>query len=73
MAALWAGGRLPIGTPFVSESLAGTRFTGRLVAETTVGPYPAAVPEITGQAFVTGFHRFVVDEGDPLKGGFLLR
>ena len=73
MAALWARGRLPIGAPFVIESLAGTRFTGRLVEEATVGPYPAVVPEITGAAFITGFHRFVVEEGDPLKEGFLLR
>ncbi len=73
MAALWASGRLAVGAPFVVESLVGTRFTGRLVAETTVGPYAAVVPEVTGQAFLTGFHTFVLDANDPLREGFLLR
>lgn len=73
MAARWAAGRLRVGQPFVNESLLGTRFTGRLTEETTVGPYPAVVPEVTGQAFLTGFHTFVVDPEDPLAEGFLLR
>ncbi len=73
MAALWAAGRLAIGAPFVIESLAGTRFVGRLVQETRVGPFPAVVPEVTGRAFVTGFHTFVLDPEDPLPEGFLLR
>ncbi len=73
MAALWAAGRLAIGEAFVNESLTGTRFTGRLVGETAAGPYPAVVPEVTGQAFLTGFHTFVLDPDDPLREGFLLR
>jgi proline racemase len=73
MAALWASGRLRLGQPFVIESLAGTRFTGRLVEETRVANTPAVVPEVTGQAFLTGFHTFVLDPDDPLREGFLLR
>jgi proline racemase len=73
MAALWKAGRLALGDPFVNESLIGTRFTGRLVDTTTVGPYAAAVPEVTGRAHLTGFHTFVVDPADPLPEGFLLR
>jgi len=72
MAARWAAGRLALGEPFINESLIGTRFTGRLVAETTVGSFRAVVPEVTGQAFVTGFHTFVLDAEDP-SAGFLLR
>ncbi len=37
MAQLHANGELAIGQPFVNESVIGTRFTGRLVGETTVG------------------------------------
>lgn len=73
MAALWAAGELDLGEPFVNESLVGTRFVGRLVEETTVGPYPAVVPEVAGQAYLTGFHTFVLDALDPLPEGFLLR
>ena len=73
MAVHHAAGALPLGRPFVNESLLGTRFTGRLVSATAVGTHPAVVPEVTGQAFVTGFHTFVVDRDDPLADGFLLR
>jgi proline racemase len=73
MASHWASGRLALGRPFVNESLARTRFTGRLVEATTVATLPAVVPEVTGQAFLTGFHTFVLDADDPLGEGFLLR
>ena len=73
MVALWSAGRLGLGEPFVNESLAGTRFTGRLVETTVVGPHRAAVPEVTGQAAITGFHTFVLEGNDPLPDGFLLR
>jgi proline racemase len=73
MAVHHAAGTLPLGQAFVNESLVGTRFTGRLVSATAVGPHPAVVPEVTGRAFVTGFHTFVLDGDDPLGDGFLLR
>jgi trans-L-3-hydroxyproline dehydratase len=58
--------------PFVHESVIGTRFTGRVVARTTVGDYPAIVPEIEGSAWITGEHTFIIDAGDPLADGFRL-
>ena len=54
MAQLHARGELALGEDFVNESVIGTRFTGRLIEETTVGGLPAVVPEITGRAWVTG-------------------
>ena len=73
MAARWADGRLALETPFVNESLIGTRFFGRLVEETRIGSYRAVVPEVTGSASITGYHTFVLDPDDPLPDGFLLR
>jgi trans-L-3-hydroxyproline dehydratase len=73
MAARWADGRLPLGAAFVNESPIGTRFAGRLIEETRVGPYRAVIPEVTGSASITGFHTFVLDADDPLPEGFLLR
>ena len=32
----------------------------------------AVIPEVTGSAFITGHHKFVIDPHDPLKDGFLL-
>jgi proline racemase/trans-L-3-hydroxyproline dehydratase len=72
MAALYAKGRLDLQHPFVNESLIGTRFTGRLLREERVGSMTAVVPEISGNAYVTGFQQFVVDPRDPLKFGFHL-
>ena len=73
LAARHARSQIGLNDPFVNESVLGTRFTGRLVAETTVGPYRAVVPEITGSAWIVGFHQFVLDNTDPLGGGFRLQ
>ena len=70
MAQRHARGRLALGTPFVHESIIGTRFTGRLVAETTVAGIPAVVPEITGRAWITGTATYVLDPSDPFPSGF---
>ena len=64
--ALHARGELAIGEPFVNESVIGTRFTGRLVEETTVGGLPAVVPEITGRAWVTGMGQYLLDAERPV-------
>lgn len=71
MAELWARGELPLGADFVNESFIGSRFTGRLVAETAVGERPAVVPTITGRAWVTGLNQYVLDPSDPFPEGFV--
>jgi proline racemase len=72
LAQLHARGSLGVGEPFVHESVIGSRFTGRIVAETTVGGRPAIVPEITGRAWVTGRAEYVLDPEDPFPAGFSL-
>ncbi len=54
------------------ESIIGTRFRGRVTGETTVGDHPAIVPEIEGEAYITGESVFLIDEADPLRHGFRL-
>lgn len=68
-----AKGKLAVGEPFVIESLIGTRFTGRVARETTFDEYSAIVPEVEGNAYITGRHEFFVNSEDPLKDGFVLR
>ena len=68
-----AKGRLGVGESFVIESLIGTRFTGRVVRETTFGGYAAVVPEVEGSAWITGRHEFLISPDDPLTGGFIMR
>jgi proline racemase len=72
MAQLHARGELAIGEEFVNESVIGSRFTGRAVAETTVGGQPAIVPEITGRAWITGMGQYLLDAEDPFPAGFTL-
>jgi proline racemase len=70
MAALHAKGRLGLGEDFVHEGILGTLFVGRLVEEARVGDRPAVVPTLSGQAWITGFAQYVVDETDPFPEGF---
>jgi len=71
LAMLHARGRLALNEPYVSESIIGSTFRARLVAETPVGPIPAVVPEIAGRAWVTGRNTLVVHQQDPFAEGFL--
>ena len=70
MAELWARGELALDQDFVNESFIGSRFTGRLVRETTVAGIPAVVPTITGRAWVTGIGQYLLDPADPFPTGF---
>ena len=72
MAALHARGELGVGDTFRHEGILGTVFIGRVAEETTVGPYRAIVPTISGQAWITGFARYVVDPTDPFPDGFTI-
>jgi len=72
MATLHAKGRLALNTDFVHESILGTTFTGRLIGETRIGPYPAVVPTITGQAWLYGISQYLVDPTDPFPEGFIV-
>jgi len=68
-----ARGELGVEESLVIESILGTTFGGRILRTSSVGPYPAVVPEITGTAHVTGISTILVDPADPLGEGFLLR
>ena len=70
LAHLHARGRLSVGEAFVHESYIGSRFTGRVEAETTVGDYKAIVPSIEGSAIATGFNTVWVDRRDTFWEGF---
>jgi trans-L-3-hydroxyproline dehydratase len=72
MAIQYARNRVGIGQPYVVESIIGTTFTGRIVRTTTYGGYRAVVPEVEGNAYLTGRHEFWLDPDDPLRGGFFV-
>ncbi|NIM44392.1 MAG: proline racemase [Nitrososphaeria archaeon] len=72
MAALYAAGHLKLGEKFIHESILGLVFEGKLVEKTKLGDLDAVIPEFTGCAYITGTHRFIIDDEDPFKFGFLL-
>jgi trans-L-3-hydroxyproline dehydratase len=72
LAVLDAMGIVQPGDPFVHESIIGTTFTAKVVDRTSIGDLAAIVPELTGSAWITGEHTFIVSDTDPLKGGFRL-
>ncbi|MFQ5677343.1 MAG: proline racemase family protein, partial [bacterium] len=73
MAIHHARGEIGIDEPRVIESIIGTQFTGRVKETTTFGPHAAVIPEVEGRAYIMGKNEFVIDPGDPLKDGFILR
>jgi proline racemase len=72
MAELWARGELALDTDFLNDSFIGSRFVGRLIAETTVAGIPAVIPTVTGRAWVTGIGSYLLDPSDPFPTGFQL-
>lgn len=70
MAVMHAKGELGLHEDFVHESVIGTLFTGRLIEETTVGPYKAVVPTLSGQAWIYGISQYTLDPSDPFPNGF---
>ncbi|MFJ3928998.1 proline racemase family protein [Streptomyces sp. NPDC090029] len=72
MAQLYARGLLEQGQEFVNESFIGSRFTGRILGQTTVGGRPAVLPSVTGRAWITGTAQYLLDPTDPFPAGFTL-
>jgi len=69
LALLDATGELPRGETLTHQSIVGTTFLGRVVGEEPGG----VVTEVEGSAHLTGRHEFVLEPGDDLGTGFLLR
>lgn len=55
------------------ESITGSVFKGSIVSEENFGPYKAVIPQVEGNAYVTGMNTFVIDPKDPMKNGFIMR
>lgn len=66
-------GDIGIGEPITIESIIGSKFECKVLEETTFGQHNAIIPEVTGEAFITGKHEFYIDPDDPLGNGFIIR
>lgn len=56
----------------VIESITGSTFSVSAIEKTTFGHYNAYIPEVKGDAYVTGKHTFILEKGDVFPEGFLL-
>lgn len=86
MAQLHARGELSVGEEFVHESIIGTTFHGRLLAETVLPPcarrthgeedaeppVQAVLPTISGRAWITQHATVVCDPTDPFPEGYVV-
>lgn len=73
LAHLAAAGKLAVGDRFVHESYIGSRFIGRVEAETRLGDQPAIIPLVEGSAIATGFNTIWIDRVDPFWEGFQVK
>lgn len=72
LAVQYRRGLIGRGEPRIFESITGSRFTGSVLRETRVGPHPAIVAEVAGEAHYSGSARFLLEADDPFPEGFLL-
>lgn len=70
LAHLHAKGKLKVGDQFVHESYIGSRFIGRIEAETEIGGQRAIVPSVEGSAIATGRNEIWIDDEDVFAHGF---
>ena len=73
MAIHYEKGEIGIGAKMRIESIIGSVFIAKVIEEVKFGPFKAVIPEIEGEAFITGQHSFFIDPNDPFKDGFFLR
>ena len=72
MALFHSRGEMAVGGAFEAQSLIGSKFTGKIVAEAVVGDRAAIVPEISGRGWITGIHQHMLDPSDPWPDGYRL-
>ena len=68
-----ARGRLKKDEKIYIESITGAIFSVSIKKTLNLGDFEAIIPQVGGDAFVTGKSTFWIDPSDPLKDGFLLK
>ena len=72
-ALLAAQNMLETGREIQIESITGSTMGVSIKTKIPYGPYEAVVPEVSGDAWITGQHRFIMDPKDPFQEGFFIR
>ncbi len=72
MAVLNAKGQFAAGQSYLSTSIIGSQFEGKILKETMVGTRKGIIPSIAGTAYITGTHQIMLDPLDPWPSGYRL-
>ena len=72
-AILYAKDEIKTGESIIIESIIDSTFSVKVVETTTFGNYDAVIPEVSGNAYITGKNTFWINPEDPLKDGFILK
>jgi proline racemase len=72
LAVMHAREQIAVGEPFVHESIIGGRFDAMIEELTTVGSFPAVIPSVAGQAYLTDVSQVGLDPADPFPQGYTL-
>ncbi len=72
LAVLHSQGKIKKGDVFLANSIIGSSFEGKVIAEGNFGKLSYIIPEISGQAWITGTHQYFVDPSDPWPEGYRL-
>jgi proline racemase len=72
MATLSARGLMKPGDVYRARSIIGSEFLCRIARLTTIAGRRAVIPIISGRAWITGVHQYMLDPGDPWPSGYRL-
>ncbi len=64
---------IDLGETITIESIIGSTFSVKVDRELKYGKYDAIIPEINGEAYITGRNTFWLNPDDPLKDGFIIK
>ncbi len=66
-------GEIALGESITIESILGTSFECKVTDTVDYHGFEAVIPEVSGEAYVTGKNTYTIDPDDPLKEGFIFR
>lgn len=66
-------GEVLLGEELKIESVTGSKFKVKAIEEVIYGKHKAFIPEVSGEAFITGQHEFMIEGEDLIREGFILR
>lgn len=72
LSVLAAKGEIKKGESFIHQSIIGSQFKCKYLDDAEVAGIPAVIPQVTGRAWVTGIHTFLLDPEDIFQEGYQL-